>query len=42
VLRLLPGTIARILAEPCAAGPCTDASSETVPLRAAADRLKTP
>ena len=39
------GTIARILAEPCvppapAARP--RAPSETVPLRAAADRLKTP
>lgn len=45
------GTIARILAEPCAAVPCVpcearpaseDAPAETVPLRAAADRLKTP
>jgi bacterioferritin-associated ferredoxin len=36
------GSIAGILAEPCAAGPCADASAETVPLRAAADRLKTP
>jgi bacterioferritin-associated ferredoxin len=36
------GSIAQILAEPCAARPCADASAETVPLRAAADRLKTP
>ncbi|WP_242340509.1 MULTISPECIES: bacterioferritin-associated ferredoxin [Anaeromyxobacter] len=41
------GSIARILAEPCRA-PCVavqdreDTSAETVPLRAAADRLKTP
>ncbi len=43
------GTIARILAEPCTGVPCEaaapareDAAAETVPLRAAADRLKTP
>lgn len=34
------GTIAGILAEPCRAR--ADASADTVPLRAAADRLKTP
>jgi bacterioferritin-associated ferredoxin len=40
------GTIARILAEPRAGSPCqaipADAPAESVPLRAAADRLKTP
>ncbi len=41
------GSIARILAEPCTRAPCAapedrDTSTETVPLRAAADRLKTP
>lgn len=42
------GTIARILAEPRAGPPCqasparAEAPAESVPLRAAADRLKTP